>query len=217
MNIGELIQPFRFRTIRKYFSGQAPAILDVGCANDAPKLTRKFFPNCSYDAIDIAAPSTEMLSHIDNFFLMDLERLDFSALGAATYDIIILAHVIEHVRNGLDVVAALARRLKPGGIIYVEYPRAKSIGFPSAVNTLQFCDDPTHVRLYALPDIANVILDAGLRVLNGGVRRDYVRLALFPLAIPLQLMTLMKTGRPHAKGLWDIYGFAEFVVGVRAG
>ena len=215
MKFSDIFPPFRMRIIRRY-AGRGPLrILDVGCASSSPQLTRASFPGCTYTAIDIAEPNAETRAVIDSFHQMDISRLDFEVIADGSIDVLILSHVLEHVSNGLDVLSALLPKLRPGGVAYVEYPAIKSLGLPSAYNTLQFCDDPTHVQLYSLVDVGNRMLNGGLRVLDGGTRRDWPRIILAPLSIPSQISSLLKRGKLNAKGLWDISGFAEYAVGVR--
>ena len=56
-----------------------------------------------------------------------------------------------------------------------------------------------------------------MKVVDGGRRRDMIRIICAPLAIPLQIKTLLTERTLHARGLWDILGFADYVVGVRKG
>jgi 2-polyprenyl-3-methyl-5-hydroxy-6-metoxy-1,4-benzoquinol methylase len=48
---------------------------------------------------------------------------DLGALPSGrTFDLIVLAHVLEHVKQPNELIAALAARLRPGGILFVEVP-----------------------------------------------------------------------------------------------
>jgi hypothetical protein len=42
----------------------------------------------------------------------------------------------------------VSRKLKPGGLIYVEIPSIHLLVLPSMQGTLNFCDDETHICLY---------------------------------------------------------------------
>lgn len=215
MKFGDVFPPFRFRMLKRHFKGSAPKILDVGCASGSPQIAKRAFPRGHYTAIDITQPDGDMSPYIDRFIQMDAGSLDYSALTDDSFDIVILSHVLEHIRNGEAVLAALLPKVKVGGTVYVEYPSTKSLGLPSAINTLQFCDDTTHIRMYSLVDIANILLDGGFKVIDGGIRRDWPRILFSPLAIPNQVISLLKYGKLNSKGLWDITGFAEFAIGVR--
>jgi hypothetical protein len=180
-----------------------------------PEIAARAFPSRLYHGVDIAEPTSDALRHVDEFFRLDLTTTDFSQIRDDFYDAILMSHVVEHIMNGESVIRALAAKLKPGGVMFVEFPSVRSLGLPSGTGTLQFCDDETHVRVYEISEVANAMLSAGLTVVKAGTRRDWVRIALAPAAIPLQIRTLIATGHLHARGLWDILGFASFVVAIR--
>lgn len=215
MKFGDIFPPFRFRMLRRYLKTSSPRILDVGCASESPKLTKQAFPSSYYAAIDISLPDKDMAPFIDQFIHVDASSLNYSELADASFDVLILSHVLEHIRNGEDVLSSLLPKLKVGGIAYIEFPSIRSLGLPSAINTLQFCDDPTHLRLYSLMQVANILLDNGFKVVAGGTRRDWPRIVFAPLSIPSQIASLLKYRKLNAKGLWDVAGFAEFAIGIR--
>ena len=216
MDLRQLVLPYSFRTIKRRLSRTDDVkFLDIGCGSDMPGIAARAFPHCVYHGVDIADPKSEALRHIDQFFRLDLTTTDFAEIPDGFYDAILMSHVIEHITNGENVIRALAPKLKPHGVMFVEFPSVRSLGLPTGTGTLQFCDDETHVRVYEISEVANAMLGAGLTVVNAGTRRDWVRIALAPAAIPLQLRTLIATGHLHARGLWDILGFASFVVAIK--
>ena len=82
-----------------------------------------------------------------SFYEMDLTLLKFDALPDSFFDAIWMVHVIEHLRNGDEVLKNLIPKLKPGGHLYIEYPGIKSTKLPSMHGSLNFKDVCTHVRL----------------------------------------------------------------------
>lgn len=216
MDLRQLVLPYSLRTIRRKVSRTSEVkILDIGCGSDMPEIAARAFPRRVYHGIDVAEPKPQALRHIDRFFRLDLTSSDFSEIPSDYYDAILMSHVIEHITTGERVIQALSGKLKVHGVMFVEFPSVRSLGLPSGPGVLQFCDDETHVRVYEISEVANAMLSAGLTVVKAGTRRDWVRIALAPAAIPLQIRTLIATGRPHARGLWDILGFASFVVAVK--
>ena len=79
-------------------------------------------------------------------------------------------------------------------------------------DTLHFCDDPTHVRLYSVLEVCNTLLDGGLRIIAAGRRRDAVMTLLFPLFF---LAGIWRYRKVTSFGLWDPLGFADFVYAER--
>jgi hypothetical protein len=77
---------------------------------------------------------------------------------------------------------------------------------------LNFCDDATHVRVYGLREIANVLLEGVVRLIRAGTRRDMARiLSLLPL---LAWKSLRR--RPwQGSDFWDVTSFAIHLLGCR--
>ena len=69
----------------------------------------------------------------------------------------ILNHVVEHMREPAPIVAKLCAKLKPGGYIWIAFPSVRSLSLPHSVDeTLNFYDDPTHVYLPDVGEIADM-------------------------------------------------------------
>lgn len=183
-------------------------MLDVGCASHSPAKAKQIFPDVEYHGVDIQGDHLNERDKacLDRFFQINLEASSFEEVPNDHYDVLIISHVIEHLRNGLEVIAGMSKKVRAGGYIYIEYPSVRSLGLPSMRGTLQFCDDPTHVRVYDLKEVANVLLANGCRVMRAGRRRDFFRVLFFPL---FALRGYVK-GQP-AGAFWDITGFAEYV------
>lgn len=213
------MMPVKLKRFHKEFKDREFRLLDVGCGNHSASTTRKYFPRCRYSGIDRSREynnDPEEFRIMEAFYEIDLEKGGLDAVPDNHFDVVLFAHVIEHVRNGVDVLKALAKKLKPGGKIYVEWPGPRSLTLPSAIGTLNFCDDDTHVRVYDLKDVANALLDGGCKVISAGTRRDPVKLGMFPFGLALNLarravgMRMITHG-----GMWDGMGFAEYVYAVR--
>ena len=213
------MMPVKFKRFHKEFRHREFALLDVGCGNHSASTARKYFPKVKYHGVDRSRDYNNdpgEFALMEAFHEIDLEKGSLDAVPDGHFDVVLFAHVIEHVRNGTEVLVALARKLKPGGKLYVEWPGPRSLTLPSAVGTLNFCDDDSHVRVYDLKDVANALLDAGCKVLKAGTRRDPVKLSMFPLGLAFSLAR-RALGMPMIThgGMWDGMGFAEFVYAVR--
>src|SRR5262249_39237240 len=121
------------------------------------------------------------LAAMDEFFELDLTTLAFGAIPDGAYDVVLMAHVIEHLANGDDVLRALVPKLAPGGMMYVEFPGPRSLHLPSMRGTLNFHDDDTHVRVFTAAEVAGILGGAGLRVVRAGTRRDWRGIVFLPL------------------------------------
>jgi SAM-dependent methyltransferase len=192
-------------------------ILDVGCGNHSPTEVKRWFPAAVYHGLDreIYNNSPDDLKAIDRFYNLDLTSGDLGTIPDNSFDLILMAHIIEHITNGEEVIASLSGKLKSGGRLYVECPAERSLTLPSAVGCLNFYDDPTHVRFYSLDVLREACIRAGLEVVKAAVRRDPAWLVIDALLLPMQIVSLIRHRKPYGYALWDLLGFAHYVVAVR--
>jgi len=112
-------------------------VLDVGCGRNGGRTLKSFFPKCQYYAIDKDS-EIDLNDVCGKYFHMDLEELDFNNIPGNFFDVIIMNHVIEHLRNGDRVIEKLLSKLRKRGIIYIEFPSFWSTKLPSKKGTLSF-------------------------------------------------------------------------------
>ncbi len=201
----------KYAFLKKAVGNSPFRLLDVGSGNHSPSKTQSLFPNCEYHGMDMtmeygydARDKAVMKGFYDN----DLTKLDFASIPDSFFDFIMMAHIIEHLHNGDAVIAALTKKLKPGGHIYIEYPGARSKELPSMRGSLNFHDDKTHVRLYSVAELSTLLTENGLEVLSGGTRRSWPYVITTPLRA---VASLAKSGYVAGNVFWDLMGFAEYV------
>lgn len=215
----KILVPPRLRMARKRLAGRAVRVLDVGCGNSSCEITRAWLDVAAYHGIDREYYRGMQADYdkMDQVFFLDLDRLDFSTIEDASYDLVIMNHVVEHLHHGEEVVAGLARKVRPGGLIYVETPSYRTYGFPSADGFLNFYDDPTHWRCYSVERLADGLADGGFKILGLGFRRDLLRAAILgPAAILVNFLYYLPFKRKLlGAGLWDLLGVARYVVAER--
>ncbi len=209
------VLPYKFRDIRRRFGSRPFALLDVGCGNHSATLAKAWFPSCTYAGVDREQSynnDADDLAAMDAFYEIDLTSLKFGAIPDGSFDVILMAHVIEHLVNGDEVTRALVPKMRPGGLIYIEFPGRRSLSLPSWRDTLNFYDDPTHVRLFTAGEVRALLESLGLRVLRAGVRRDPLGILL----LPVHAWNAKRfCGYVPGGVFWDLLGFADVVVAVR--
>jgi len=205
------MMPVRFKRFYRELRDKSFCLLDVGCGNSSATQTVKWFPLCRYFGVDCVSPDARELAAMEQFNLIDLSREGLGGIPGRKFDVILFSHCIEHLHNGLDVLGELCAKLAPGGKIYVEFPSERSLRLPHMKGTLNFHDDPTHVRLYTLPEVTQTLLSHGLRIIQAGRRRDMATILLSPMH---QLHHLLKYRRLSAAAFWDLLGFADYVYAV---
>ena len=201
----------KFIYLKKSFADRPFRLLDIGAGNHSATKTKRVFPLCEYHGVDMEKDynnSDEDFSLMDSFYEMDLTKLDFSSIPDNYFDGIWMVHVIEHLYNGDEVIQRLLQKLKSGGYLYIEYPGAKSTRLPSMYGTLNFHDDPTHVRLYSIKELSELFTANNCHVLKSGIRRN----PWYILAMPFRILSgIAKRKKIQANVFWDVLGFAEYL------
>lgn len=191
-------------------------MLDMGCGNHSASNAKYWFKKCLYTGVDKQNFNNDEtdFSLMEKYYEIDLEtEVDkIDELPDDHYDAVVLSHIIEHITNGICLLEKLVKKNKPGGCIYIEFPSVRSLKFPSMHETLNFCDDETHIRLYSIQEVANILLKNNYKIIKAGTRRNPKRIIFLPLLV---LLDFLKTGRLVSYGFWDILGFAEYVFAVK--
>jgi len=203
---------FKFKFINKTFSNDAEfSILDVGAGNNSASKLKSIFPNCRYYGLDLnrdTCYSDHDFELMTEFYELDLTELDYSIIPNNNFDYINMSHVIEHLHNGTEVIVKLLDKLKVNGRFYIEYPGKKSLKLPSMHGTLNFHDDPTHVRVYSIDEIKRVMESNNCVILNAGIRRNWYYIFLMPFRV---LYDIIRGRKLQGNLFWDILGFAEYL------
>jgi SAM-dependent methyltransferase len=211
--------PHRFVATRSRLGLPGAQVLDVGCGNHSPSLTKRHFPECVYSGLDREEWNKDEADFqaMDRYILADLDAPH--ALGSVpdrAFDIILCSHVLEHVKEPEQVASELASKLGAGGVMYVETPTPKSLRLPHAANgwwgikgCLNFYDDPTHRELVDLTALASRLRAEGFHV--SPVRRRFLwrRVVLLPLYAMAGLLT---RGYVPSSVVWDATGFAAYIL-----
>ncbi len=201
----------KFIYLKKAFGNRPFRLLDIGAGNHSASKAKIVFPNCEYHGVDMEKEynnSEQDFKLMHAFYEMDLTKLNFAAISDNYFDAIQIAHVVEHLYNGDEVIKGLLPKLKSGGYIYLEYPGEKSTRLPSMYGTLNFKDDSTHVRVYSVKELSALLEANGCKVLKAGIRRN----GWFMLAMPFRMIKTWVSGKKLPGNIfWDVLGFAEFV------
>jgi 2-polyprenyl-3-methyl-5-hydroxy-6-metoxy-1,4-benzoquinol methylase len=94
----------------------------------------------------------------------DRVHADLEAAGRAQpegYDVVTLSHVIEHLLDPIDTLAACRAVLKPGGLIVIATPNLASLGHRQFKRNWLHLDPPRHVFLFDPTTLATVVERAG--------------------------------------------------------
>ena len=110
--------PMKFRYVRRWLTSAPVHILDIGCGNNSPSVTKRWFPGCHYTGADIQRYNLGEADDaaMDAFYLLGADGSGYDAIPDDSYDLVILNHVLEHMtrasaRSGRALPQDEARRL----------------------------------------------------------------------------------------------------------
>ncbi|MBF0245317.1 MAG: class I SAM-dependent methyltransferase [Planctomycetes bacterium] len=96
---------------------------------------------------------------------LDLRCLDACAIdrefGPASFDAVVASEVIEHILDPGHFLLAVRRVLKPGGKLLLTTQNSNGVQFRLRMLLGRFRWDPTHLRLYSLPELKDELTRAG--------------------------------------------------------
>lgn len=210
--------PHRLAAVEEQLARPGARLLDVGCGNHSPSITKRHFPDLCYEGVDREDWNRDEADAeaMDAFFELSLDDpAAVATIPDGRYDAVVCSHVLEHVEDPARTVALLVEKLKPGGVAYFEVPSERSLDLPRAENgwmgikgCLNFWDDPTHLAWVDLRPIAESLRARGYRVEGPSPRRMKRRLVLLPAYAAAGLAL---RGYVPASVVWDAVGFAESI------
>lgn len=211
-----LAKPFRLDVLDKWLRKPLIKILDVGCGDHSSTKTKKYFPKCKYYGLDKSKDHnniSEDFEIMEKFYEIDLNNINLlKNIPNNYFDCIILSHIIEHIKKGEDIVLGLVDKLKAGGVMYLEFPSPRSLYLPRMSGTLNFYDDPTHIRLYTLDELCNLLSKKRFSIYRAGTRRYWKRILLFPIYL---IISIIKSGRLDGSVISDMVGFASYLIAIK--
>ena len=133
----------------------------------------------------------------------------------ASIDAVTCMHLVEHLSDLHKLVNEVARVLKPGGKVYFETPHPKTLAYNSPAGaaagmfTMNFYDDPTHVRVVPAGVLARLARAEGLAIERSGTSRNWLFAASWPAFYWLAPPSRKKfTAQAHWRG-WSAYLIAR--------
>jgi 2-polyprenyl-3-methyl-5-hydroxy-6-metoxy-1,4-benzoquinol methylase len=162
-------------------------VLEVGTA--AGHMTRALRrKGCQVTGIEVDEERARLAAPLcQRMVVGNVEDLDLDAVVPERFDVVLCGDVLEHLKDPEPVLAALQRRLAPGGHLVVSLPHVAHGSvrlsllegrFPYAKEGLL---DATHLRFFTLESLAGLFERAGFEI--GNLHRT--RIGLFDTEIPL--------------------------------
>jgi len=159
----------------------AAHILEIGCGTGHNLVMLARFGHV--DAIEIDPVARGIASERLGRAVLDAPLPALPGIPLASYDLIAVLDVVEHVEDDVAALVAMRERLKPGGKILIAVPAHQWMWSAHDVAN-------HHHRRYSKTSLAKAISDAGLQPKKLG----YFNSLLFPLAAAARIAGRM-TGR----------------------
>ncbi|MBD7979280.1 class I SAM-dependent methyltransferase [Oerskovia merdavium] len=146
-------------------------VLDVGCAagylGDALKDKECIVRGVELDPV----AAEEARAHLASVVVADAETLDYAAeFGAEAFDVVVLADVLEHVRNPARILAGALSVLTEDGTLVISIPNVAhgSLRLGLLQGRWNYTPlgllDETHVRFVTWDTLQDLLTDAGIVV-----------------------------------------------------
>lgn len=214
MKFSDVICPTRFKFAQKYFLSRKISILDIGCGNNSPSLTKRWFPKARYMGVDIQEYNLSQKDKevMDDFYHVTDKVAGYREIPNGAFDFIIMNHVIEHMPEYDEILDEICKKLAPGGLLWIAFPSIRSLNLPSAAGTLNFCDDETHVFIPTIAELGNFLLRRGLKIHRAGRSYDFIRFLVGCFFLPIAAISYLAKGEFKARGLWYILNFEARII-----
>jgi SAM-dependent methyltransferase len=188
---------------------QAAALLDLGSSDgETLRHIAELRPDLRLFAADIAGSPANYPANCQ-FQRADFER-DRLPWPDSSMTAITCMHLVEHLNDLTLLIQEVKRLLKPGGLAYFETPHPRTLilssprGRAAGTFTLNFYDDPTHIRPVAIGALAQRARNEGLEPVASGTSRNWLFAASHLLYQFLPASRQKYTARVHWLG-WSAY------------
>lgn len=144
-------------------------VLDCGCgAGDNARILQA--RGCAVVGVTISADERRMaLPYCEEVFIANLERGLPPEVGRG-YDLVLMSHVLEHLRSPERLLRDAAQALAPGGLLAVALPNIANLRSRLDLLRGRFeytsvgVMDATHLRFYTFASGRRLLADSGYRV-----------------------------------------------------
>lgn len=155
----------------RLISGQPANILECGCGfGELGKGIKAAWP-CTLTGLELNPEAAPFLQDVyDNYFITDLEVFDVSVLNE-TFDCIVYADVLEHLRDPEKVLTQHLAQLKKGGQVIISIPNIRNLKIITDLllkGEWNYGDsgilDRTHYKFYTLKTLTQLLRNCGLEI-----------------------------------------------------
>lgn len=152
--------------------GAGKNVLDIGCASGY--LAEKFKRNdCFVTGIEVNPEEAEgAKSHCGTVITADVEQLAESTFADESFDVIVYADILEHLKQPEVILRGQRRWLSRNGFVIVSLPNVAFIGIrlQLLLGHFDYSDfgilGKTHLRFYTLKTARALLRDSGYHIIK---------------------------------------------------
>lgn len=138
-------------------------LLEIGCGNgDRLALFRDL--GWKVSGIEPDAEAAQLANARELDVLAD--TLQPGTLPAASFDAILMSHVIEHIPHPHETIRECRRLLRPGGILIMLTPNTDSLGHRWFGRNWLHLDSPRHLHLFNSRNLSKLCSDVGFAAVH---------------------------------------------------
>jgi SAM-dependent methyltransferase len=142
--------------------GATGRVLDIGCG---PGFLLRAFQERGWD-VQGTEFSENSAAHARDVLKLPVLTGDVTELqlGAASFDAVVMWHVLEHVAEPSQTIAEVARLLRPGGVFLCAVPNFSSAEARFARDKWFHLDVPRHLNHFTVPVLTKLLAGNGFAV-----------------------------------------------------
>lgn len=176
-----------------------PRVLEVGCGN-GDFLVEARDAGFDIQGIDVSESAVAIANRILGEGTARAGQLEDLNIAPDSLDIVVLADVIEHVRDPAQLMARVRRILKPGGVVFVATPSLDSLSarlmgrfwVEYKLEHLFYFDQKTISRLLVQAGFGSLAVTPGRKVLSAAyIVAHFERFPVPFLTLGLRLLNML--------------------------
>lgn len=136
-------------------------LLDVGCGNGSFLLTAKYL---GWDTMGIEVDPSAVAIAQKADLSVQMGTLETALLAPASFDVITICHVIEHLHDPVKAIQHMYALLKPGGQLWLATPNLEGAGHKKFGRDWIHLDPPRHLILFTPDSINKALTQAGFTI-----------------------------------------------------
>lgn len=159
------------------FPDKGGTLLDIGCGNGSFMARAKM---CGWEVVGLEPDSEAAAVASDTGLTVHEAGVEYYNGQGKLFDVIMLSHVLEHVHEPVELLAACHRLLRPGGLLYLETPNINSFGYDRFGMNWRGLEPPRHLVLFNRKSVSAAMRRVGFSSIKSisltGVNRNmYVK------------------------------------------